>query len=223
MKKLLFLTLLLCTIVLPFNVAAVESNGTINNVNWNYQDGVLTLTTENDSLGYVIPSAEYTQGIWYNYKDEIKKIVVGDGIDIISRYAFQNYSNLEEVELPKSRGGYIGDYAFYNCNKLKNIVLPIGMSRIGDYAFYGTGITEIELPIYIDWTYDHTFNENTTITRPAEYDEIIAAGTSGKAKQMPEPMGNGNPNNNTCYNKFYYSEFYDDTSYWKLYKRFVPH
>ena len=217
-RRKLLIPVILLMIFMPWIVNAEEANGTVNNVNWNYKDGVLTFSTENDSRGYIISSVTNPFGTWLNYKNDITKIIIKDGIDLIASNAFKEYANLEEVELPKSMGGFIGDYAFYNCSKLKKITLPEGLTRIGDYAFYGTDIHEVELPIYLDWIYDHTFNDDITITRPEEYDEIIAAGTSGNMKNLTESMGNGKSSDNTCYNKFYYSSFYDDTSYWKLYK-----
>ena len=214
MKKLLLFILLL---IIPITVNAAEASGTLTSVNWHYKDGVLTFTTDNPDQGYRVSYVTYTNGTWYAYKDQITKIVIGDGIDVIEARAFENYPNLEEVILPDSMGGYIDDYAFYNCSKIKSIKLPTSMTRIGDYAFYGTGIEEVELSIYLDWTYEHTFNENTTITKQTE-ENLVAAGTSGKPKFSGNPMGNGNPTDNTCYNKFYYAEFYDDTGHWKLYE-----
>ncbi len=113
--------------------------------------------------------------------------------------------------------GDIGSYAFYNCSKLKSIKLPDGISRVGDYAFYGTGITNVELPIFLDWIYDNTFNEGTNIIRLKESEGIIAAGTAGKLLGYSvEITGEGKASENTCYNKTYFGRFYDDTAYWKL-------
>ena len=210
--------ILFFVILLPFSVKAEEVSGKNGDVDWHYKDGVLTFSTTDDSKGFRIPYVSNPDAYWLKYKDKITKIVINEGIDVIESNAFREYSNLEELILPESMGGQIGDYAFYNCSKLKEVKLPTSMTRIGDYAFYGTSISEVELSIYLDWIYDHTFNENTVIKRPAEYEEILAAGTSGKMKYLNDAMGNGNPNNNTCYNKFYYANFYDDTGLWKLYK-----
>ena len=219
MKKIKYF-LILFIMLLPTVVFAESASGTIENVNWNYNDGVLTLTTDNPMVGYHVPLALYGGGTWYDYKDDIVKIIVGDGIDVVRENAFKEYANLEEVILPNKMGGQIDDYAFYNCSKLKKINIPFGITRIGDYAFYGTQINNVELPITLDWTYEHTFNEGTTITRPAEYDDIIAAGTAGTTKSYfsSNSFDPGLPSNSTCYNKFYYSYFYDDTAYWKLMK-----
>ena len=43
-------------------------------------------------------------------------------------------------------GDSIGDYAFYGCKYLKNIILPEGITRIGKHAFNGCGIESIKIP-----------------------------------------------------------------------------
>ena len=225
MKKYI-LGFIILVIIMPIIVSASESgtfydnNSTDNdNVSWLFEDGTLTISTIDDQRIYAISSLGSRTTGWYYLKNDIKKIIISDGIDIINPHAFEDYSNLEEVVFPKSMGGEISSYAFNNCSKLKKINISEGLMRIGDYAFYGTSITEVELPITLDWTYDHSFPEGTVITRPAEYDEIIAAGTAGKFKaRSREVSGEGKASNNTCYNKTYYATYYDDTAYWKLMK-----
>ena len=221
MKKIIIFGLIFFSF-LTIKVHALEDGGTYNGeiiqerIDWSYKDGVLSFSTNNDKNTYTIPKD--SRNTWEKYKNDIKTIKIGKGIDVIRNNAFENYPNLEEIIFPESMGGYIGDYAFYNCPKLTHIDLPIGFSKIGDYAFNGTGIEEVELPIFVSWIEEHTFNENTTITRPAEYDEIIAAGTAGKKKMFSGTFDEGRPQYDTCYNKFYYAQFYDDTAYWKLTK-----
>ena len=43
----------------------------------------------------------------------------------------------------------IADYAFYNCTGLTNVKFPNSVANIGDFAFYGTSITDILLGIKI--------------------------------------------------------------------------
>jgi hypothetical protein len=225
MKK-IHLILSIIIFILSINtikVYAIEASGVVNqsyngkyNISWHYKDGVLTLSPSEPTSYIIIKAEDNTH--WGPYKNDITKIIIEDGIDAIRNNAFSGYTNLEEVIFPKSMGGYIGDYAFYNCSKLKSIELPIGLTKIGDYAFYGTGITEVELPIFVSWTEEHTFNDNTNITRPEEYDNIIAAGTAGKLRSTDELSREGKPQENTCYIKFYFQHFYDDTAYWKLEK-----
>lgn len=52
----------------------------------------------------------------------------------------------------------IGDWAFYNCHELTNIVIPEGVTEIGHAAFYGcTYLTEITLPSSVQEVADNGF------------------------------------------------------------------
>ena len=213
MKKLIIFLILL----LPITVKAANGSETCGP--WELTDGVLTINCVGDA--YYLNSGD--DRTWRPYAEDITKIVITGKLDVINYKNFQNLPNLEEVVLPESMGGEIADYAFYNCPKLTHIDLPIGFSRIGKYAFYGTGITEVEIPVYVDWIEEHAFPDGTTITRPAEYDDLIAAGTAGSIKNLQDGSpssipSEGKVSNNTCYNKYYFGQFYDDTAYWKLYK-----
>ena len=201
-------------LLFPLSVFALHDSGNESGIDWVFDDGTLTFSTNDDKINYRIVKP-YSPS-WTVYNDQVDTIVIMDGIDIIADHAFENFTNLESVIFPKSMGGYLGDYSFYNCTKLKHVDLPIGILKIGSYAFYGSAINEVEVPIYCDWFGENAFNENTTILRPKEYENIIAAGTCGPTKQAYSRLGCGTSGDNTCYIKAYYSDFYDDTAYWKL-------
>ena len=40
----------------------------------------------------------------------------------------------------------IGDYAFFGCSRLTSLILPSGVTEIGDYAFCRSGLTSLTLP-----------------------------------------------------------------------------
>ena len=187
-----------------------------SNYTWEYKDNVLTIVGQEEAM--IRPGNDRP---WSVYKDDIKKIVL-ENIDIIHAHNFENYPNLEEVILSKDMAGEIADYAFYNCPKLKHIDLPeSGMSRIGKYAFYNTGITEVEIPIFCSWIDEHAFPDNTKIIKKAEKLHIIDAGTAGNLKLIADTTGfpgEGKMSSNTCYNKYHFDFYYDNTAYWILYE-----
>jgi hypothetical protein len=41
---------------------------------------------------------------------------------------------------------YLGGYAFRDCTGITDITLPEGLTTIKDYAFQGSGLTEIHFP-----------------------------------------------------------------------------
>lgn len=83
---------------------------------------------------------------WSHRKDEIKSVVVTDGITSIGKEAFFECKNLKSVELASSVK-VINSAAFYHCISLQNVELGEGMRMIDDYAFEGTtSLTAIRLP-----------------------------------------------------------------------------
>ena len=54
----------------------------------------------------------------------------------IGSNAFSNCQNLESITFVPGALKTIGDYAFYECNAIKNITIPYGVTEIGRYAIY---------------------------------------------------------------------------------------
>ena len=74
-------------------------------------------------------------GPWFSeYKDDIKKVTIGDGITKVGKNAFAGLTNLTNVTLGKDVKT-IGDSAFFGCTSLKNIVIPDTVKSIGEDAF----------------------------------------------------------------------------------------
>ena len=73
---------------------------------------------------------------WYQYKDSVKHITIGDDVTKIAAHAFDGYKNVTDVTFSKDVS-VIGDYAFYNCSSLKKLRLPDNndLMEIGESAF----------------------------------------------------------------------------------------
>jgi len=69
-------------------------------------------------------------------EDEVRSVVVPEGVAVIERYAFGSMSRLEHVSLPLSLRE-IGEYAFSSCVSLEKVILPPKLEKIGSGAFYG--------------------------------------------------------------------------------------
>ena len=52
------------------------------------------------------------------------------GTEYIENFAFKSCIDLEKLKLPQSLR-VIGDNVFYGCDKLKNVVIPDGLKKIG--------------------------------------------------------------------------------------------
>ncbi len=67
-------------------------------------------------------------------------------------------------------------YAFYHCKNLKTIQLPNQLKRIGNAAFCGSGITEINLPYGLTTVEDKAFLDCDNLTELTLPDSVIEMG-----------------------------------------------
>lgn len=111
------------------------------NANWELTDnGVLTIRGEGAMPDFSAGSAP-----WYEQRNEIKEVVIENGITSIGRYAFYNCTSLRNITIPDSVTS-IGSYAFSNCTSLGNITIPDSVTTLGQGAFeYCGSITELKL------------------------------------------------------------------------------
>lgn len=156
-----------------------------------------TATWTLDENGLLIVSGEgkveghwedtYTQ--WSYFPEETTHAIVEEGITAIAGYAFENLTNLVEVQLPESVTSIgfaafngcenltginipsavtsIGSYAFQNCEKLNGIELPAGVTHIGYYAFYNckSWEGEIVIPAGVTIIYQYAFYNCDGLTK----------------------------------------------------------
>ena len=72
---------------------------------------------------------------WYPYRDQIKKIVVSEGVTSIGNYAFYGLKHLEDVKLPNTVLK-MGTYVFNAAVLKKKITIPASVTSLGQYIFY---------------------------------------------------------------------------------------
>ena len=76
----------------------------------------------------------------------ISSLVLPSSLTYIGENAFQSCRNLQNVIIPQNVYN-IDKSAFYNCENLTSIQFPTENLRyIGEYTFYNTGITQVEIP-----------------------------------------------------------------------------
>ncbi len=118
------LALVLLLALLPGGVLAANSGTCGASLTWTLDSaGKLTISgtgAMNDFNGSEYP--------WE--QDQIVKVVIGNGVTNIGRYAFYNCSNLTSVTIPASVTE-IGDLAFYGCAKLTSVTIPAGVTSLG--------------------------------------------------------------------------------------------
>lgn len=114
------------------------------NYQWEVKNGTLTVT--GDGLLPYYSNRENNRPEWFERREEITELVIGEGITGIGDYCFADLPNLKTVQLPDSLVKF-GDEAFQNCSALKAIRIPDGVTELGNYAFDGcSNLTDVELP-----------------------------------------------------------------------------
>ena len=125
--------------MISFNALHAEINWTLSD------DGTLTITGT-DMPDYKCVWQNVTDAPWDSYKQEIKKVVIENGVTNIGNYAFYVCSGLTSVTIPHSVTS-IGEQAFSWCSSLISVTIPNSVTSIGDYAFKCcSGFTSITIP-----------------------------------------------------------------------------
>ena len=99
-----------------------------SSIQWEFdsETGILTISGN----GKVRDSSTSNSGRspWYQYRDEIQKVVIEEGVTYIGNYNFDSCSNLTEVSLPNSLV-HMGYRVFNNCTSLTSLVIPDSVER----------------------------------------------------------------------------------------------
>lgn len=89
-------------------------------VSWEItEDGILKLSGTGEMYDYEISELEYAP--WYESRDSILSVEIGDGIT------------------------KIGNGAFYNCNHCKAVTISDSVTKLGEYAFANTALSSVDL------------------------------------------------------------------------------
>ncbi len=174
MKKISFFALLLCVCLILSTTSALAVTdivtksgtfeGTQGNADWVlYSDGELVVT----GTGVITCSSSSTYDgskyPWYNYRSQIKKITIGEGITHIGLYMFFGAYNVTSVSFPTTLKS-IGDSAFRQCSKLSSLRITNALSYIDDLAFYGcSALTTVELT-NVSTIYAYAFESCSNLT-----------------------------------------------------------
>ncbi len=92
-----------------------------------FEDGTLTISGSGPMEDYIrstvtIPPAEYEEIScpWYGIRDQIRRVVIEEGVTSIGAYAFFDCKNLREIALPSTLRS-VGECAFTGCSSLASV------------------------------------------------------------------------------------------------------
>ncbi|MCC8120528.1 MAG: leucine-rich repeat domain-containing protein, partial [Oscillospiraceae bacterium] len=135
------LSLALLLAALPAAVYA-SGSGSAGTLSWVLDaGGTLTVSGGGEMPDYADPA----EAPWEEVRDEIRAVVVEDGVTSVGCAAFYGCENLTRVTLAESVA-QVGEYAFAECLSLLSVEMP-GAVAIGRDAFrYCTSLTAVSLP-----------------------------------------------------------------------------
>ena len=83
--------------------------------------------------------------------EEVKDLVIPDGVTTIGNEAFSGWTGLTSVTIPSSVTS-IGNSAFSGCSGLTSVTIPSRVTSIGNYAFSGcSGLTSVHISDIASW------------------------------------------------------------------------
>lgn len=131
-------------------------------------DYVITLTVSSGKLGLgngstSTPIISSSVG-GSSYKNAVKNVEIGSGVDIKASAFYQLYS-MRSVTIPNTIAS-IGNNVFYGCGSLATIIIPSGCTSLGQYAFrYNYVARHICLPKSVTTFSTNVFEADNSATR----------------------------------------------------------
>ena len=148
------LALMLCC---PLAGLSEETGGTFGSgLTWTLNEsGTLTVS----GSGYMYDGDDYGCAPWDEVKEQIREIVIEDGVTHVGAYMFWNCENAVKITLGKDVGSIgkaafmytgistlrlpdglseIDDWALVNCHSLSSIYIPASVSELGETVFWGS-------------------------------------------------------------------------------------
>lgn len=112
------------------DTGASHASGTLNGMNWTLSEGVLTIEGQGAMSSFGTKSSRP----WHDYRNEITKVVICDGITEITDYAFCDFYYLNKIVMPDSLVT-IGANAFDGGRCLSELAIPDSVEIIEKNAF----------------------------------------------------------------------------------------
>jgi len=135
-------------------------SGTLENgIEWSIDSvGRLVITGTGAIPNYYVGEINSNPAPWYQYRDEVNSITVGEGITEIGDYALFAMTSAASVELPTTLDK-IGTFSFASLFSCNSIVIPNNVTYIGEWAFSGGEMCSITLPANLIFLGKASFNQ----------------------------------------------------------------
>ena len=109
---------------------------------------------------YIAPGTQYVRSQIYCTKDDVKRIVIPEGVGFMEDECFAECGGLESVSLPEGLIN-IGPAAFADCPMLSEINIPSTVKSIDTGAFFAcTALGAVTLPEGLETVSEMAFQES---------------------------------------------------------------
>ena len=139
----------------------IDSGTCGTNVTWTLTGTDTDMTLTISGTGNMSDLFSESSVPWASNRENIKSIIIEEGVKTIGSNAFYNCSSLTSIDIPDGVTS-IGRGAFYGCSSLTSIDIPDSVTSIGSSAFSGCSnlhkvyITDLEQYINISFYYDNS-------------------------------------------------------------------
>ena len=128
-------------------------------------EGTLTISGTGEMTNYSYWYNHKTDAPWNAFYDDIKELLIENGVTTIGSCTFTHCRMLEKVIIPNSIIS-IGSCAFEKCSNLYEITIPSNVTSIGAYAFEDcSSLTSITIPDSVTYIGDWAFSSCTNLNR----------------------------------------------------------
>ncbi|MBE6816534.1 MAG: leucine-rich repeat domain-containing protein [Ruminococcaceae bacterium] len=195
-----FAAVLMVTTLMSLNIGtafAATSGSCGTNATWSYDTSTKTLTISGTGATKNYYKTKSTAAPWNDYKSELVKVVVNEGITEIGYSNFYNCPLLTSVSLPstltKLKGTGAPKYTgstemlsygcFESCPALESITLPANLTEIEPFVFYQcTALKRIIIPDSVTTIGNYAFFDCTGLTRLTMGANLATIGTMSFSK-----------------------------------------
>ena len=140
----------------------IDSGKCGKNLTWTLTyNGVLTISGTGDMYNY-----DYTNNLapWNNVSNNIKYIVLPEGLTSIGEWAFYLCASVTSISIPEGVSS-IGVRAFCNCSSLTSISIPNSVTSVGERAFYSCyNLASVTLSTNLSKIDKYLFGQCRTLT-----------------------------------------------------------